>query len=189
MSLGKRADLAIGIALSGGLMGKPTKKKSPAPASKAREGKATKLQKAGQAFEINFDPAKQLKARSKLKPISPSASPEVLNRLWCRRNANPDLSHSARLLSRGAQRIAQKLGEEAVECLIEVMAGNRSGTVSESADLLYHLLVTWVYAGIRPEEIWEELQTRESVSYSSRGVHGALKRLLGSANIGTTKIP
>ena len=93
---------------------------------------------------------------------------EVLDRLWAvvqaRRNADPTQSHSARLLGRGTAKVAQKFGEEAVECLIEAVAGNRMALVAESADVLYHLLVLWVDAGVRPDEVWGELVRREGVS-------------------------
>ena len=93
---------------------------------------------------------------------------EVLDRLWAvvqaRRNADPAQSHSARLLGRGTAKVAQKFGEEAVECLIEAVAGNRMALVAESADVLYHLLVLWVDAGVRPGEVWDELVRREGVS-------------------------
>ncbi|MGD0106826.1 MAG: phosphoribosyl-ATP diphosphatase [Rhodopila sp.] len=125
--------------------------------------------------------------------MEPQASSEVLNRLWVliesRKNADPAVSHSARLLARGTARVAQKLGEEAVECLIEAITGNRVGLIGESADVLYHLLVTWVGAGIRPEEVWQELQQREQVSHLTEGEDIPLKRLLGSVQIGTSKIP
>ena len=73
-------------------------------------------------------------------------------------------SHSARLLARGTAKVAQKLGEEAVECVIEAAQGHRPEIVLESADVLYHLLVVWVDAGIRPEEVWAELRRREGIS-------------------------
>jgi phosphoribosyl-ATP pyrophosphohydrolase len=96
------------------------------------------------------------------------ASAVVLDRLWSvvmsRRDADPALSHSARLLSRGTQKVAQKFGEEAVECLIEAVAGNHAALVGESADVLYHLLVMWVAAGVRPDEVWNELARREGMS-------------------------
>ncbi|UYH52228.1 phosphoribosyl-ATP diphosphatase [Candidatus Kirkpatrickella diaphorinae] len=92
----------------------------------------------------------------------------VLDRLHetvlSRRGTDPSLSHSARLLSRGRKKIAQKFGEEAVECLIEAVAGSANELVSESADVLYHLIVLWVDAGIAPQEIWQELQRREAMS-------------------------
>ena len=92
----------------------------------------------------------------------------VLDRLWSvilqRRGADPALSHSARLLSRGTAKVAQKFGEEAVECLIEAVAGNPQALVAESADVLYHLLVLWVASGVEPATVWAELERREGVS-------------------------
>ncbi len=61
--------------------------------------------------------------------------------------------------------------------------------IGESAGVLYHLLVAWVSASIRPEEVWHELEQRERVSYLSEGNDMPLKRLLGSVQVGTTKIP
>jgi phosphoribosyl-ATP pyrophosphohydrolase len=125
-------------------------------------------------------------------PLLP-ASPDVLNRLWTiidsRRGADPAVSHSARLLARGTPQVVQKLGEELVECLIEAMAGNRTGLVRESADVLYHLLVTWVNAGISPMEVWTELERREEVSHMTEGADVPLKRLLSKVQVQTTKIP
>ena len=107
-----------------------------------------------------------------LKIVRPAASvgttPAVLDRLYAvvleRRNADPTLSHSARLLSRGTAKVAQKFGEEAVECLIEAVAGNPEALVAESADVLYHLLVLWVSSGVDPSDVWAELERREGVS-------------------------
>ena len=114
-------------------------------------------------------------ARTKLKPgpsvpAAPPAGdgPAVLDRLWSvimeRRSADPAASHSARLLSRGIAKVAQKFGEEAVECLIEAVAGNAELVVAESADVLYHLLVMWVAAGVKPGLVWAELARREGIS-------------------------
>src|SRR5580704_944555 len=92
----------------------------------------------------------------------------VLDRLWSvvmnRRDADPTISHSARLLSRGPAKVAQKFGEEAVECLIEAVAGNRDALIAESADVLYHLLVLWVSSGVDASDVWAELVRREGVS-------------------------
>jgi phosphoribosyl-ATP pyrophosphohydrolase len=183
-------------------MAKPTKKKavsSSATNDKKRTVKAKKLQQPGGGFNIDFDPVTQGNHfRAPEPPPLPRAlelyaSPEVLNRLWTviesRKAADPGVSHSARLLARGTARVAQKLGEEAVECVIEAIAGNRVGLISESADVLYHLLVTWVHADIRPEEVWHELQQRERVSHLTEGTDVPLKRLLDSVQIGTSKIP
>jgi phosphoribosyl-ATP pyrophosphohydrolase len=92
----------------------------------------------------------------------------ILDRLHAaivaRRGADPAASYTARLLARGTAKIAQKLGEETVEAVIEAVRGDRAGLVGESADLLYHLLVLWADAGIVPAEIWAELQRREGIS-------------------------
>src|SRR5580700_10249674 len=93
---------------------------------------------------------------------------EALERLWrvieSRRGADPETSYTAKLLARGTAKIAQKLGEEAVETVIEAMTGDHDALVRESADLLYHLLVLWANAGVTPAEIWAELDRREGVS-------------------------
>ena len=103
-----------------------------------------------------------------LPTLSDEADASVLNRLYdvvqSRKNADPSVSHSARLLSRGTYKIAQKFGEEAVECLIEAVAGRTNLLVGESADVLYHLIVMWVNAGITPDEVWAELARREGTS-------------------------
>ncbi len=68
---------------------------------------------------------------------------------------------TAKLLHGGKTRIAQKLGEEAIEVALETVKGDRSAVVSESADLLYQLVVLWTAMGIWPAEVWEEMDRRE----------------------------
>jgi phosphoribosyl-ATP pyrophosphohydrolase len=113
-------------------------------------------------------PRKPKKAGPKLPPMAPASGASVLDRLFAvvegRRDADPAVSHSARLLSRGTGKVAQKFGEEAVECLIEAVAGNRDALVAESADVLYHLMVLWVSAGVVPDSVWDELSRREGIS-------------------------
>ncbi|MBV9203330.1 MAG: phosphoribosyl-ATP diphosphatase, partial [Alphaproteobacteria bacterium] len=81
----------------------------------------------------------------------------ALDRLWkvieSRRGADPQSSYTARLFSRGRAKIAQKLGEEAVETVIEGIGNDPRALVGESADLLYHLLVLWASAGISPADV------------------------------------
>lgn len=81
-----------------------------------------------------------------------------------RRGADPETSHTAKLLQRGTKRIAQKVGEEAVEAVIEAIRGNRQKLAAESADLVYHVLVMWADAGIKPADVWTELAKREGIS-------------------------
>ena len=126
--------------------------------------------------------------KSAKKVTIPRATAEVLDRLHAvvleRRTADPTTSHSARLLSRGPAKVAQKFGEEAVECLIEAALGNRVALIGESADVLYHLLVMWVATGVDPADVWAELARREGVS----GLTEKASRPKRAA-IGTAKIP
>ncbi|MFC4624475.1 phosphoribosyl-ATP diphosphatase [Daeguia caeni] len=73
-------------------------------------------------------------------------------------------SYTASLVARGQLKAAQKLGEEAVETVIAAVAGDHKGVVSESADLLYHLLVVWKIAGVSLDEVLGELQRRTGQS-------------------------
>ena len=92
----------------------------------------------------------------------------VLDRLWqvieARRGADPASSYTARLFARGPAKIAQKLGEEAVEAVIEGAKGDGAALAAESADLLYHLLVLWAAVGISPADVATELARREGTS-------------------------
>ena len=81
-----------------------------------------------------------------------------------RRGADPASSYTARLLAAGPAKAAQKLGEEAVEAVIEAVRGDPAGLAAESADLLYHLTVLWAAAGVDPATVWAELERREGVS-------------------------
>lgn len=81
-----------------------------------------------------------------------------------RKTADPTTSYTAKLFSRGRARIAQKVGEEAVETVIAAATNDTAHIVSESADLLYHLFVLWADADIRPEQVWQTLEAREGIS-------------------------
>jgi phosphoribosyl-ATP pyrophosphohydrolase len=92
----------------------------------------------------------------------------ALDRLYAviasRRGGNAAQSYSAKLLAGGAPVIAKKLGEETVETIIEALKGDGARVAAESADLLYHLLVLWVAAGVLPEEVWRVLEARSGTS-------------------------
>ena len=93
---------------------------------------------------------------------------DVLERLFAviegRRGADPASSYTAKLFADGADKIAQKLGEEAVEAVIAAAARDPERLAAESADLLYNLLVAWAEAGLAPGDVWAELARREGVS-------------------------
>ncbi|RME63417.1 MAG: phosphoribosyl-ATP diphosphatase [Alphaproteobacteria bacterium] len=103
----------------------------------------------------------------------------VLARLYAlilsRLDADPEQSYVARLYARGRVKIAQKLGEEAVETALAAAAGTREEIIDESADLLFHLLVLWADAGIAPKDVYARLAMREGVSGLSE--KAARKRL------------
>ncbi|BBK45265.1 phosphoribosyl-ATP pyrophosphatase [Allostella vacuolata] len=92
----------------------------------------------------------------------------VLDRLSAtierRRGTDPATSYTAKLLAKGPAAAAKKLGEEAIETVLEAVQDNPGRLAEESADLLYHLLVVWAACGVRPEEVWAALGRREGVS-------------------------
>jgi phosphoribosyl-ATP pyrophosphohydrolase len=81
-----------------------------------------------------------------------------------RKGASPDSSYTAKLFARGRSKIAQKVGEEAVETVIAALTQGPGEVVCESADLLYHLSVLWSDCGVTPQEVWAELDRRQGVS-------------------------
>lgn len=81
-----------------------------------------------------------------------------------RRGADPASSYVARLLHAGRERIAQKVGEEAVEAVIAAVRGDSAALVAESADLLFHLAVLLDSFGLSFAEVMAELDRREGLS-------------------------
>lgn len=79
------------------------------------------------------------------------------------RDTDPAKSRTARLLRAGSSKMAKKLAEEAVEVVIDAIHGQPEAVVRESADLLYNLVVLWVHAGVRPEDVWAEMRRREQM--------------------------
>ncbi len=77
---------------------------------------------------------------------------------------DPAHSYVAKLHARGTAKIAQKVGEEAVECVIAAMADDRAGLIGESADLLFHLLLLLADRGIALDEVRGELARRDGLS-------------------------
>lgn len=89
---------------------------------------------------------------------------EVLERLADtvgeRASAAPDSSYTAKLLSQGREKCAKKLGEEAVETALAAMTADREHLVSETADLVYHLLVLLQSSGVPLSAVMAELEGR-----------------------------
>jgi phosphoribosyl-ATP pyrophosphohydrolase len=91
--------------------------------------------------------------------------PDSISRLYeaalAAQTADPSSSRTARLLRSGRAKMAKKLAEEAVEVVIDAMHGNREDVTRESADLIYHLVILWVSAGVKPADVWKEMTRRE----------------------------
>lgn len=81
-----------------------------------------------------------------------------------RLTASPEESYVASLNAKGLAKIAQKVGEEAVETVIAALSGTREELVSESADLLMHLIVLLQKQGVSLAEVMAELDRRDGVS-------------------------
>jgi phosphoribosyl-ATP pyrophosphohydrolase len=77
------------------------------------------------------------------------------------RDLDPATSRTARLFQRGPSKMAKKLAEEAIEVVIDAVNGDAPAVVRESADLLYNLTVLWASAGVRPDDVWREMERRE----------------------------
>src|SRR6202047_736148 len=77
------------------------------------------------------------------------------------KDLDPAVSRTARLFQRGPAKMAKKLAEEAIEVVIDAVHGNSDAVIRESADLLYNLTVLWASAGVRPADVWAEMQRRE----------------------------
>ena len=79
------------------------------------------------------------------------------------KDSDPETSRTARLFQRGPAKMAKKLAEEAIEVVIDAVNGNPDAVIRESADLLYNLTVLWASAGVRPEDVWREMELREDL--------------------------
>ena len=97
-----------------------------------------------------------------------SPKTHILDRLYTvvagRKGGDPEHSYTARLFAKGRTRIAQKVGEEALETALAAVSEGREQVVRESADLLYHLTVLWAEVGSTPEDVWRVLEERFGTS-------------------------
>ncbi|NQU62614.1 MAG: phosphoribosyl-ATP diphosphatase [Rhodospirillales bacterium] len=81
-----------------------------------------------------------------------------------RRGGDPEESYTAKMFAGGLGAITRKVGEESLEVIIAALRETPEHVVSESADLLYHLLILWVEQGIKLEDIFDELESRSGTS-------------------------
>jgi phosphoribosyl-ATP pyrophosphohydrolase len=81
-----------------------------------------------------------------------------------RKGADPKTSWTAKLLSQGPEKCAEKFGEEAIEAVIEAVKGDQAALTSEAADVLYHLLVMLASREVPLEDVLDELARRQDQS-------------------------
>jgi phosphoribosyl-ATP pyrophosphohydrolase len=97
-------------------------------------------------------------------PTTDFSLAELARRVAERAQASPAESYTAKLLAKGPEGAAKKLGEEAVEAVIAAVRGDRTALTAEAADVLYHLLVVLQGAGVPLEEVMVELERRTAQS-------------------------
>ena len=93
---------------------------------------------------------------------------EIIDRLeqviQSRKGGDTGKSYVAKLFKKGRKKIAQKVGEEGVETALAAVMDDRDEAISESADLLFHMMILWADMGISADDIFDELASREGIS-------------------------
>ncbi len=87
----------------------------------------------------------------------------LFNDLLKKKKFNKENSYTSTLLT-DKNLLAKKIGEEAIEVVLEYLDNNKNKIIKESADLLYHLCVIWISADIKPGDVWRELHRRRGIS-------------------------
>jgi phosphoribosyl-ATP pyrophosphohydrolase len=110
--------------------------------------------------------AKAKQSEKSAGPAANAAAVHILDALYeiiaSRKGGDPEKSYTAKMFAQGTAKIAQKVGEESVETLIEAMRGDKKLLAEESADLLYHLLLLWADQELSPDDIWRVLERRRN---------------------------
>lgn len=81
-----------------------------------------------------------------------------------RKGGDVEKSYVAKLFHKGRKKMAQKVGEEGVETALAAVMDDREDTISESADLLFHMMILWADMDIRSDDVFQELARREGLS-------------------------
>jgi phosphoribosyl-ATP pyrophosphohydrolase len=98
-------------------------------------------------------------ARHRLEALA-----ELADTVTARKGASPEISYTAKLLSKGIEKCAKKVGEEAIEVALAAVKGDREHLKLEAADLFYHLIVLLEVSGLPLGEVMGELEKRVGVS-------------------------
>ena len=88
---------------------------------------------------------------------------KLFDDLLKKKKFNKENSYTSTLLT-DKNLLAKKIGEEAIEVVLEYLDNNKNKIIKESADLLYHLCVIWISADIKPCDVWHELRRRKGLS-------------------------
>ena len=88
---------------------------------------------------------------------------ELFSLLKMRAKTTSNKSYTSKLIN-NKDLLAKKIGEESSELIIDLIKQNKKGIIKESAVLLYHLLVVWLYSNVDPKDIWDELYKRQAQS-------------------------
>ena len=86
----------------------------------------------------------------------------------CRHQEMPEGSYTTSLFKKGINKIAQKLGEESLETVIEATNGSKENLVYEAGDMLYHLIVLLTEKGLRIDDVARELQKRHNPDWDKQ---------------------
>ncbi len=89
---------------------------------------------------------------------------DLATTIAARKGADPSSSWTAKLLSQGPEKCAEKFGEEAVEAIIEAVKGDKDALTAEAADVLYHLLVMLTARDVALDDVLTELARRQGTS-------------------------
>ena len=89
---------------------------------------------------------------------------ELAEIIAARKEADPDSSWTAKLMSQGPEKCAEKFGEEAIEAIVEAVKGDRARLTSEAADVLYHLLVMLASRDVALADVLDTLAARQGTS-------------------------
>ncbi|EBA12761.1 phosphoribosyl-ATP diphosphatase [Roseobacter sp. CCS2] len=89
---------------------------------------------------------------------------ELAKTIASRKNADPESSWTAKLLSQGPEKCAEKFGEEAIEAIIEAVKGDKERLTGEAADVLYHLLVMLAARDVALDDVLKTLEARQGIS-------------------------
>jgi phosphoribosyl-ATP pyrophosphohydrolase len=89
---------------------------------------------------------------------------ELADLIAARKDADPETSWTAKLLSKGPEKCAEKFGEEAIEAVIEAVKGDNAKLTAEAADVLFHLLVMLTARGVALDDVMAELARRQGTS-------------------------